>query len=445
MADNHSHHDHIDFELPESAPLDSIEEGYANGSARLMRTDEIDVDNFAFTANSGDLDRNCCTKRRSRNGVKRTRSRQSIRNSVRLLSALSPHKYDHRDELTLRVHSVWSYLTIWGGSALEYSWPKVLAYTIYLTVVAGIFTYGCPRRYDVEEMAYLPMRCQFGDTKLKYEEIYGLWTVFTGFLFTSFVGAGLQRFNLTLGYIRGVQGRINEILLLLHTHCIDPKDKAFAAVLRLVTALPFILYSPPQFGHGDYFLMQAAQYLSEDQFDRLNSIPNAVDRPFAAILWINRIVLESLQRDPNSSHPPPFTDPYASFSMRLTDAVERLRALYASLFDSLDDAIVPFPFANLIICNIYLVFAGLPFALVHKLGFGLVPAGSIYFWFLDGMVTFVFLVDQPFDHRVAGRKNISQPLIDLHKAIEESVASAPRRFPAGLYHQPKYHYEEGHI
>eukprot|EP00873_Tetraselmis_striata_P018903 jgi/Tetstr1/439167/TSEL_027618.t1 len=53
--------------------------------------------------------------------------------------------------------------------------------------------------------------------------------------------------------------------------------------------------------------------------------------------------------------------------------MERLRGTVGTLEDSLDDAILPFPFANLMTNNVYLVFMLLPAVMSPVLAYTAVP------------------------------------------------------------------------
>ena len=95
----------------------------------------------------------------------------------------------------------------------------------------------------------------------------------------------------------------------------------------------------------------------------------------------------------------------------------------------MDDPLLPFPFANLIIINVYTVATLVPFISLEMLGYYMVPAAVIYFWFLDGMVTFVFFAHEPFLSMAGSWGGVRQPLIDIDRALLEMVAAVPRRFP----------------
>jgi len=346
-----------------------------------------------------------------------------------------------RDSVSVRRHSVWAFLTQWKGSVTEQIWPKVLAYALYNAVVVVLFKMGCADVHDADN-------CTLHAYKLHIEDMLGLWMAFTAYLFTSFVNAGLNRFDSNLGSVRSMQGRINEMSLLLHTYANkndgEGENKPLSEAMRLLTALTYCVYSAPELGgcQAEYFYTHATSHLSKDQSDNLSKI-NPSDRTFTIMMWLSRTVLENTESSSSRNNiNPAFSNPHASFSTAVVNCMERFRGQYGTLTDTLEDPIVPFPFANLTIANIYLIFVVLPFSIVHKLGYALIPAGAIYYWFLEGMITFVFFVDQPFYDKIASkRKKELHPLIDAHSVTDGTVQSLPRRFPAALAHEPKYHVE----
>ena len=50
------------------------------------------------------------------------------------------------------------------------------------------------------------------------------------------------------------------------------------------------------------------------------------------------------------------------------------------------------------------------------------------------MITFVFMVDRPFT--ALSGKPAKQPLVNLYRAMQESSAAAPRRFPSARDNRP---------
>lgn len=365
--------------------------------------------------------------------------------TVELLPSREPPLF--REAVTVRCHSVLEFLRRWRGSITESTWPKVLAYTVYLAAVSVVFLLGCPDKDAILDGDASDARCFLVTVKLNIEGMFALWMAFTAYLFTSFVNAALTQYRGTLNLVRGVQGRINELSLLLHTyahprHGDGTRNAPLADALRWAAALPPLLYARPALAgseaRADAFLAQAAAGLTPEQAERLVGLPDAGHRPFAVMLWISRLVLEH-SGEGDGRGGAAFRDDVV-FRGAVVGCMERLRGTYGTLLDSLDDAILPFPFAQLTVANVYLIFLLLPYAMIHELGYVLIPAGAIYFWFLDGMITFVFFVHRPFsDHAAIQRNRVPHPLINIYTAIDESLKSLPLRFPVALAQEPKHH------
>ena len=165
-----------------------------------------------------------------------------------------PH--DYRPDVSVRYHSVAGFLWHWSGSITEQTWPKVLGYAVYLTVVTTTFTIGCSGE------AMHSGRCKFGteDVGDGLEGIFALWMAFTAFLFTSFVNAGLSRFRYQLNLVRSLQGRCNELSLMLNSHARIPKgEHTLSVAMRLLGALPYTMFgaSSKLSPHFDEFALQA--------------------------------------------------------------------------------------------------------------------------------------------------------------------------------------------
>ena len=354
-----------------------------------------------------------------------------------------------RPEVTVRPRSVWEFLKIWRGSITERTWPKVLAYTAYLTLVTVVLFWGCGAEKEAKEAGGDP-RCFLTEKALHLEEMFGLWMAFTAYLFTSFVNAALGRYRETLGLVRSFQGRVHELMMLLHTYA-DPKyngggrNAPLEEAKRLAAALPLLLYARPAVAgsaeRAEDFLTRAASHLTPAQSESLLALTDAGGRPYAVMMWISRLVLDN-SHDGTAPGTQAFRDPDASCSGAVVNCLERFRGAHGTLVDSLDDAILPLPFAQLTVANVYLIFLLLPYAMIHDLGYALIPAGAIYFWFLDGMISFVFFADLPFaGHAGIKGKRAPQPLVNFPTTVNETLGALPKRFPGALAKEPKRHVE----
>ena len=203
-----------------------------------------------------------------------------------------PH--DYRPDVSARHHSITGFLFHWSGSITEQTWPKVLVYAIYLTAVSVTFTYGC----NSSEEAAHSKRCKFGteDVGNGLAGIFALWMAFTAFLFTSFVNAGLDRFRHSLSLVRSLQGRCNELSLLLNTHARIPKgEHTLSVAMRLMTALPYTMFGASSKLGGDHsceFAQQTKKILTETEWTALQKQRRS-DRPYTILLWINRLVQDA--------------------------------------------------------------------------------------------------------------------------------------------------------
>ncbi|CAB9524689.1 expressed unknown protein [Seminavis robusta] len=354
---------------------------------------------------------------------------QSTRSSVqRMMIARQQEPFGplRQDQISLGKAPIGGYLTRWSGTVTERTWPIVLAYAVYLTAVALFFHLGCDDDDPQQQHSttFFPERCSRGPA-VTTGPLWIAWLVVTGVLWVLLVQAGLYHFQNTLQDVRTIQSRLEEISLLLHTFYYDNDGPgndttALAAALRLLVALPFFLFtSTPHFGleqttKMEEYLTQAGQYLEPEEMERLANIPTAADRPYAMLFWIPKLVLDE------SMQPPPPQTPL------LVRAVGRLRDTHAGLVDRLEDAVLlPLPWIHLVVTNLYLVLAALPFVL--DFGYAVIPWGTLLFWVLDGMITFVLvMVREPFS------ATTRRPLIDLRQVVDQSVLSLTRRFPAAL-------------
>lgn len=338
-----------------------------------------------------------------------------------------------RPQAALRFRSVRGYTKQWLGSVTAYTWPKVLAYGLYTTAIVLMFKVSCQDDKESDDP-----RCLFADKKLNVELMVELWMTFTAFLFQSFVNAGIQNFRGTLGAIRSIQGRFNEVSLLLHSHAItnarngdgDDASECLITARRFLLALPYIMYSGKRFG-GDAGrnCLEQAQSILEPQEYQIIMERNESDRPYIILTWLSMITQKSIAAGR-------FTDVGGALALQLPRAIEQLRGTFGGLVDSLNDPLLPFPFANLIIINVYLVALLIPFISLEMLGYYVIPAAMIYFWFLDGMVTFVFFAHEPFLCMTGHFGGVVQPLIEVDRALLEMVAAVPRRFPQAISKLP---------
>lgn len=331
-----------------------------------------------------------------------------------------------RPQVALRFQTLPGYALQWFGSVTAYTWPKVLAYTLYTTMVVLVFKLSCDDKKESDDP-----RCVFAHKKLRIELMVELWMAFTAFLFQSFVNAGISSFRATLGAVRSIQGRFNEVSLLLHSHANSRSaDECLIIARRFLLALPYIMYSGKRFGgeQGRDCLQQAKAILEPQEFAILMERKES-DRPYVILTWLSMITQRSIQK----GH---LADIGGALALQLPRAIERLRGTFGGLVDSLDDPILPFPFANLIILNVYLVSLLIPFISLEMLGYYVIPAAMIYFWFLDGMVTFVFFAHEPFLGMAGMFGGDKQPLIDIDRALLGMVEAVPRRFPEAIIQLP---------
>lgn len=334
-----------------------------------------------------------------------------------------------RPQVALRFHDIQGHLVPWVGSVTAYTWPKVFGYGLYTTAIVLIFKTSCVEGKN-------DARCRFGQKKLQIELMVNLWMTFTAFLFQSFVNAAIASFGRTLASIRSIQGRFHEVSLLWHSHAMET-DTSMATARRFLSALHYPMYSGPRFGgdRGRNCLAQVQSILEPEEFDILMERQQS-DRPYVLLTWLNILAQTSIQSGT-------LVDTGGALALQLPRAIENLRGTLGGLVDSLDDPVLPFPFANLIIANVYTVSLLVPFISLEMLGYYMIPAAVIYFWFLDGMVTFVFFVHEPFLSTNKGSWMVKQPLIDIDRALLEMVAAVPRRFPQAVAKLPNSVSENG--
>lgn len=316
----------------------------------------------------------------------------------------------NRTTITLRPKNLYDVFKCNGASVTLYIWRRIIVYLIYVSFVCFVERVAC--RNDGGTCHRIKQLDAVNGT-------FVLWMGFTAYLFQSFVSAGLARYNLTINSCRSIQGRINEIGMLLHARA-KPivAENTLTTVKRMMVACCYVMYDRPGFSIASgYFLAYAKKFLNEDEFEALERLAKS-DRPYALLQWSQTCILEAIEKEE-------FRDTY-TLSLRLSSAFERFRGTYGTLVDSLDDAILPLPFTRLIVINIYLIFFWLPWAMVTSLGFYIIPGAVVYFWFLDGMIAFVFMIDDPFLHPC----NEKQPLIDVRSLTKENVGLVTRRWPS---------------
>lgn len=344
--------------------------------------------------------------------------------------------HDVRPNVALRFQNVQGYAMEWAGSVTAYTWPKVLAYCAYTTAVVLFLDLSCDKESN-------DPRCIFANKKLNINLMVELWMTFTAFLFQSFVNAGIQQFRRTLTAVRILQGRFNELSLLLHSHVKQPQEgdgrhhslpdaPCLMTARRFLSALPYIMYSGKRFGgdtKGRDCLAQAQAILEPQEFQLLLQLKES-DRPYAILTWLSMITQHDIRTGRS------LNDVGGALALQIPRAIEQVRGTLGGLVDSLDDPILPLAFANLIIVNVYLIALLIPFITVEMLGYYAIPAATIYFWFLDGMVTFVFFCHEPFLGMRGPAGGEMQPLIAVDRAILEMVAGVPRRFPGAIAQLP---------
>ena len=150
-----------------------------------------------------------------------------------------------------------------------------------------------------------------------------------------------------------MQGRTNDIMLLLCSYAKDTEEAAALVVViqRQMSALPYILYSGRLLGGDRSFLEHTSSILLKDEYARLLQVSDS-DKSFAIMEWILIAFLNGIERD--------LFNGGESVAFFVTSQIQQLRGTYGSLVDSLEDAVLPFPFVNLMLLNILIVAAVLP-------------------------------------------------------------------------------------
>ena len=270
---------------------------------------------------------------------------------------LDPHLSHH--DITNRYHNVWGYIFRWTGTVTEVSIIRIVTYALYSVGAYALAKYLCTENGNQD-------KCEFLSGELSM--LFTLWSAFLAYLFQSFVNAGLDRFNLTNTQIRSTQGRLNEISLLCHSHARPKADQTLCTIRRLCSAFPFVMHSPAVMGGTPEFVDHIQRILEEEEFNCLMKIREG-DRAYAMLDWMMVLFHRALEADEWRQG--------NNLIFRLQGTIERLRGTVGTLTDSLDDAILPFPFTNLITINVYLVFVLLPIVMSPILGgSAIIGAGS---------------------------------------------------------------------
>jgi len=202
-------------------------------------------------------------------------------------------------------------------------------------------------------------------------------------------------------------------------------DEALRTIKRILSALPYVMFAPPLLGGNPSFLEHANGLLNEEEEINLAKVKLG-DMPYALMEWVVKACLAAANEG--------VFDHQETFVFNVPGPVEEMRGHYGTLVDSLEDAILPFPFVNLTITNVYIIALALPIALFPSIGFLVLPGSIIYYYFVDGMIQFSFIVDRPFT-QLSG-KPCHSPLVNPHKAIEEITRSIAERFPSGRRKAP---------
>ena len=156
-----------------------------------------------------------------------------------------------------------------------------------------------------------------------------------------------------------IQGICNDLMMLLCSYASNTKeaDAALQVIVRLLSALPYVLFSGNLLGGDKSFFDHTHNILENEEYSQLLHVVEG-DRPYVMMEWIIKAGLEGDNKKLFKENLPFF----------FVGAVQSLRSTFASLEDSLVDSILPFPFVNLMLLNLIVTSSILPIVFYSRLG-----------------------------------------------------------------------------